>query len=101
MCCTLDSAHDVEASLSLEIKAYKWWLSIDEHAQPSTWGEFEIMFCREFLPANDKDHNWNARDQCKMDNLTLIQYISKYRATILKLKGLDDFQKVRGLHKDY
>ena len=40
-----------------------------------------------------------------MENLTLLQYISKYRATILKLKGLNDFQKVcgfiRGLHKYY
>ena len=54
------------------------------------------MFRKEFLPANEKDHNWNAWDQCKMENLTLIQYISKCRATILKLEGLDDFQKVRG-----
>ena len=30
--CTLDSIPAVEASLSLEGKAYKWWLSIDEHA---------------------------------------------------------------------
>ena len=40
-----------------------------------------------------------------MENLTLTQYISKYRALTLKLEGLDDFQKVRGfirgLHKDY
>ena len=28
--------------------------------------------------------------------LTLTQYISKYREIILKLEGLDDFQKVRG-----
>ena len=102
---TSDSVAAVEASLSLEGKAYKWWLSIDEHARPNTWGEFEVMFRREFLPANEKDRNWNAWDQCKMENLTLIQYISKYRATILKLEGLDDFQKVRGfirgLHKDY
>ena len=31
-----------------------------------------------------------------MDRLTLTQYISKYREIILKLEGLDDFQKVRG-----
>ena len=31
-----------------------------------------------------------------MDRLTLTQYVSKYRGIILKLEGLDDFQKVRG-----
>lgn len=31
-----------------------------------------------------------------MDNLTLPQYMAKYREIILKLDGLDDFQKVRG-----
>ena len=31
-----------------------------------------------------------------MDNLTLTQYISKYREISLKLEGLDDFQCVRG-----
>ena len=40
-----------------------------------------------------------------MDGLTLVQYISKYRELILKLNGLDDFQRVRGflhgLDKDY
>ena len=40
-----------------------------------------------------------------MGNLTFTHYISKYRGVILKLEGLDDFQKVRGfirgLHRDY
>ena len=31
-----------------------------------------------------------------MGNLSLTQYISKYRGVILKLDGLDKFQKVRG-----
>lgn len=31
-----------------------------------------------------------------MDRLTLTQYIFNYHAIILKLEGLDDFQKVRG-----
>ena len=31
-----------------------------------------------------------------MENLTLTQYISKYREISLKLEGLDDFQCVRG-----
>ena len=68
---TSDSIAAIEASLSLEGKAYKWWLSIDKHARPNTWGEFEVMFRREFLLENEKDRNWNAWDQCKMDNLTL------------------------------
>ena len=38
----------------------------------------------------------NAWDHCKMEGLTLTQYVSKYRDVILKLNGLDDFQKVRG-----
>ena len=63
------------------------------------------MFRKEFFSENEKERNWNAWDQCRMKNLTLTQYISKYRASILKLEGLDDFQKVRGfirgLHKDY
>ena len=40
-----------------------------------------------------------------MGNLTLTQYISKYRSVILKLEGLNNFQKVCGfickLDKDY
>ena len=40
-----------------------------------------------------------------MGNLTLTQYISKYRSVIIKLEGLDNFQKfhefIRGLNKDY
>ena len=40
-----------------------------------------------------------------MENLTLTQYISKYREITLKLKGLNDFQRVRGfiqgLNKEY
>ena len=40
-----------------------------------------------------------------MGKLSLTQYISKYRSVILKLEGLDEYQKVRGfirgLHADY
>ena len=40
-----------------------------------------------------------------MEGLTLNQYVSKYRKVILKLDGLDEFQKVRGfvwgLDKEY
>ena len=40
-----------------------------------------------------------------MASLTLNQYVSKYQEVILKLDGLDDFQKVRGfvrgLDKEY
>ena len=54
------------------------------------------MFRKEFLLENEQDQNWNAWDHCKMENLTLTQYISKYREVSLKLDGLDDFQRVRG-----
>ena len=54
---------------------------------------------------NEKDQNWTAWDKCKIEGLTLNQYVSKYREVILKLDGLDDFQKVRGfvrgLDKEY
>ena len=86
----------LESSLSLEGKAYKWWLSLDEMACPRTWSQFQELFYKEFLPENKKDRNWNAWDKCWMENLTLTQYISKYREISLKLKDLDDLQHVRG-----
>ena len=86
----------LETSLSLEGKAYKWWLSLDETARPRTWNTFQELFRKEFLPENQKDRNWNAWDRCRMENLTLTQYIFKYHEINLKLEGLDDFQRVRG-----
>ena len=93
---TPDSIRALETSLTLEGKAYKWWMSIDAHARPTTWAKFEEIFRKEFLPENEPDRNWTAWDKCRMDNLTLPQYVAKYREIILKLDGLDDFQKVRG-----
>ena len=102
---TLDSIHDLEVSPSLEKKAYKWWMSLDSGSRPSTWAQFEKMFRKEFLLENEKEQNWNAWDKCQMEGLTLTQYISKYHSIILKLDGLDDFQKVcgfiHGLNNEY
>ena len=46
-----------------------------------------------------------AWDRCRMDNLTLNQYVAKYWEVILKLNRIDDFQNVwgfiRGLDKEY
>lgn len=54
------------------------------------------MFRKEFLASKEKDRNWTARDTCKMESLSLTQYIAEDREFILKLDGLDDFQKVHG-----
>ena len=86
-----------ETSLTLEGKDYKWWMSIPTATRPTTWEEFEVAFKKEFLPQNKKDQNWTAWNKCMMEGLTLSQYASKYREVILKLEGLDDFQKVRDL----
>ena len=88
---TSDEQQALETRLSLEGKAYKWWLSLDEMARPHTWNTFQELFRKEFLPKNEKDRNWNAWDRCWMENLTLTQYISKYHEISLKLKVLDDF----------
>ncbi len=100
-----ESVKILEASLTLEGRAYKWWMSLDSTTRPTTWEEFEKAFRKEFLPENEKERNWAAWDYCKMEGLTLTQYVSKYRDIILKLDGLDDFQKVRGflrgLDKEY
>ena len=93
---TPDHIRALEASLSLEGKAYKWWMSLQLAERPNTWTQFQEAFRKEFLPENEADRNWAAWDQCRMDRLTLTQYVSKYRGIILKLEGLDDFQKVRG-----
>ena len=71
-------------------------MSLDAITRPTTWEAFKIAFQKEFLPENKKERNWNAWDHCKMEGLTLTQYVSKYQDVILKLDGLDDFQKVRG-----
>ena len=78
-----------ETSLSLEGKAYKWWMSLPVETRPKTWEEFEAVFRKEFLPENEKERNWTAWDKCKMEGLTLNQYVSKYREVILKLDGLE------------
>ena len=93
---TLDSLCAIESSLSLEGKAYKWYMSLSMAARTSTWSCYQEIFWKEFFSKNEQDCNWGDWDVCQMGNLTLTQYISKYRSVILKLDGLDNFQKVRG-----
>ena len=54
---TPDSICALEASLSLENKAYKWSTILDLGSCPSTWAQFEKMFRKEFLPTNEKEQN--------------------------------------------
>ena len=102
---TLNSLRAIESSLGLEGKAYKWYMSLNMAARTSIWSRYQEIFWKEFLPKNDQDRNWGEWDVCQMGSLTLTKYIFKYRSVILKLDGLDNFQKVRrffrGLNKDY
>ena len=41
---TPDEQRALGISLSLEGKAYKWWLSLDETACPHTWNTFQELF---------------------------------------------------------
>ena len=87
----------VEASLSLTGKAYKWWMSLS--TRPTTWTEFERIFSREFLPVNEVERSWVSWDKCSMEHKSLTQYISDYREIVLKLKGIDEFQTLRGFKR--
>ena len=93
----------IEASLSLTGKAYKWWMSLEE--RPSSWEDFDKIFRKEFLPVNELQRSWRSWDKCSMEGISLNQYISDYREIVLKLKGIDEFQILRGfmrgLHPDY
>ena len=93
---TPDFLRAIESNLSLEGKAYKWYMSLSLQARTSTWSRYQDMFRKEFMPENEQSRNWDDWDVCQMGNLSLTQYISKYRGVILKVDGLDKFQKVRG-----
>ena len=93
---TLDKNKPRHTYLSLEGKAYKWWMAYKPHKKPKTWASFESAFRKEFLPSDEKRRNWQAWDYCRQKYRTLNQYVSMYRDIILKLEGLDDFQKIRG-----
>ena len=41
---TSDGVRVLEASLSLEGKAYKWWMSLKVTDCPSTWSKFQEVF---------------------------------------------------------
>ena len=61
--------------------------------RPTSWTRFQEVFRKDILPENELDCNWAAWDKCRMDRLTLTQYISKYPEIIPKLEGLDDFHR--------
>ncbi|MCO5594851.1 hypothetical protein L7F22_048885 [Adiantum nelumboides] len=50
--------------LSLEGKAYEWWMFYKIHQPPKSWTEFENAFCKEVLLSNEKQWNWKAWDKC-------------------------------------
>ena len=45
----------VETSLSLEGKAYNWWMSLKPHNKPKTWTQFQYVFRQELLSNNKPD----------------------------------------------
>ena len=73
--------------------------------RPHSWEDFEKVFKKEFLPINELQRLWREWDKCSMEGISLNQYISNYREIVLKLKGIDEFQILRGfmrgLQPDY
>ena len=53
--CTLDADEVVQASLSLEGKAHKWWMSLLNTSCHNTWVKFDVAFKKEFLPKKEKN----------------------------------------------
>ena len=49
---TPDFLRAIESSLSLEGKAYKWYMSLSSQARASTWSRYQDMFRKEFMPEN-------------------------------------------------
>ena len=70
----------------------------DFHRLKNTPPENQVVqaFLEEFLPKNKLERAWKAWDKCDMGKNTLNQYISNYRKVVLKLKDIDEFQKIRG-----
>ena len=75
---TIDKIKPRHTCLSLEGKAYKWWMAFKPHEKPNTWASFDSAFCKEFLPTNEKQQNWRAWDYCRQRYRTLNQYVSMY-----------------------
>ena len=54
---------------------------------------------------NELQRSWREWDKCSMEGISLNQYISNFIEIVLKLKGIDEFQVLRGfmrgLHPDY
>ena len=49
---TPDFLRAIDSSLSLEGKAYKWYMSLSLQARTSTWSHYQDMFQKEFMPEN-------------------------------------------------
>ena len=75
---TSDKKKPLHTCLSLEGKAYKWWMAFKPHKKPNTWASFERAFRNEFLPSDEKQRNWRAWDYCRQKYCTLNQYVSMY-----------------------
>ena len=50
-----------------------------------TWAQFESVFLEEFLPENELERNWEDWDFVRQ----------RGRPLILKLEGINEFQKTR------
>ena len=51
---TPDRGGPLETSISLKDKAFKWWMVMDYDLRPKSWRELQDVFCKEFLPQNEK-----------------------------------------------
>ena len=61
---TPDFLRAIESSLSLEGKAYKWYMSLSVAARTSTRSCYQEIFRKEFLSENKQDRNWGDWDVC-------------------------------------
>ena len=59
---TPNSLCAIESSLSLEGKAYKWYMSLSMAARTTTWSGCQEIFQKEFFPKNEQDCNWGDWD---------------------------------------
>ena len=63
------------------------------------WVGCEQSFLKEFLLENVMERAWEAWDKCEIGKNTLVQYIAYCREVIVKLKGIGEFQKIRGFER--
>ena len=89
----------IDTSLLLTRKAYKWWMSLKEYHCSCEF--FKKAFKKEFLLVNELQRLWWEWDKCSMEGISLNQYICNYQEIVLKLKGIDEFQVLRGFIKGF